>query len=71
MAEQTSTPKKRGRKKGSTSSVTKAKRGPKSIESMTFEQLAELNTRITDLMQAKKDEQIKTLKEKLARLEQM
>jgi hypothetical protein len=71
MAEQTSTPKKRGRKKGSTSSTTKAKRGPKSLENMTFEQLAELNNRITDMMKSKKDEQIKALKEKLARLEQM
>jgi hypothetical protein len=72
MAEQTAQPKKRGRKKlGEGSPATKAKRGPKNIENMSFEQLMELSNRITEVMKTKKDEQIKALKDKLARLESM
>jgi hypothetical protein len=72
MAEQAAQPKKRGRKKlGEGATATKAKRGPKNIENMSFEQLMELSNRITEVMKTKKDEQIKALKDKLARLENM
>lgn len=71
MAEQ-SEPKKRGRKKGSTSvKRSTGKRFPKNLESMSFEQLQNLSLRITELMKSKKEEQIKVLKQKLAELENM
>lgn len=72
MAEQTE-PKKRGRKKGSTGipRKTTAKRVPRNLESMSFEQLQELNVRISELMKNKKDEQIKLLKTRLAELEKL
>lgn len=65
-------PKKRGRKKGSTNAPkTNVKRVPRNLESMTFEQLQELSVRISELMKAKKEQQIKLLKDKLAELENM
>lgn len=71
MAETTG-PKKRGRKKGSTSSPkTTGKRVPRTIENLSFEQLQELSVKITNLMKAKKDEQIKILRTKLEELEKM
>ncbi|HEX2970505.1 MAG TPA: hypothetical protein VHO46_15515 [Bacteroidales bacterium] len=71
MAEQTE-PKKRGRKKGSTGIPrSKGKRLSGNLESMSFEQLQELNARITELMKTKKDEQIRILRQKLADLEKI
>jgi DNA-binding transcriptional MerR regulator len=75
MAEQTSEPKKRGRKKGSvnapkTASATSTKRIP-NIQKLSFEQLQQLSNTINELMKNKKDEQIKILKQKLAELENM
>lgn len=65
-------PKKRGRKKGSVNAPkASVKRVPKNLESMTFEQLQELNVRINELMKSKKEQQIKLLKDKLAELENM
>jgi len=75
MAEQTSEPKKRGRKKGSvnapkTPSATATKRIP-NIQRLSFEQLQQLSATINELMKSKKDEQIKALKKKLAELENL
>jgi hypothetical protein len=71
MAE-VSEPKKRGRKKGSVNSPkTASKRIPRNLETMSFEQLQELNVRVTELMKDKKEQQIQALKAKLAELEKM
>ena len=72
MAEKTSEPKKRGRKKGSVNVANPStKRIPASLQNLNFEQLQELQETITELMKSKKEEQIKILKEKLAELEKM
>jgi hypothetical protein len=72
MAEQVAEPKKRGRKKGSVAAPKSAsKRVPRNLEAMTFEQLQELNVRVSELMKNKKEEQIQLLKAKLAALEKM
>ncbi len=71
MAEQI-TPKKRGRKKGSTGiRRTPGKRVPRNLESMSFEQLQQLSVKVTELMKTKKDEQIRILKQKLDELENL
>ncbi|HEX2974357.1 MAG TPA: hypothetical protein VHO68_00335 [Bacteroidales bacterium] len=72
MADQVAEPKKRGRKKGSVAKPkAPSKRVPRNLETMSFEQLQELNIRITELMKTKKDQQIQVLKAKLAELEKM
>jgi hypothetical protein len=72
MAEQVAEPKKRGRKKGSVNTPkTASKRVPRNLETMSFEQLQELNLRISELMRSKKEQQIQVLKAKLAELEKM
>ncbi|HLN19894.1 MAG TPA: hypothetical protein VK213_02325 [Bacteroidales bacterium] len=72
MAENSNEPKKRGRKKGSTSKVkTVGKRIPRNLESLSFEQLQALSVTVTNLMKTKKDEQIRLLRSKLEELEKM
>lgn len=71
MAE-VSEPKKRGRKKGSVAGTkTASKRIPRNLDAMSFEQLQELSVKVTELMKNKKEQQIQTLKAKLAELEKM
>lgn len=65
-------PKKRGRKKGSKIvRHSKAGRMPKNLERLNFEQLQVLNAQVTELIKAKKEEQIKVLKDKLSELEKL
>lgn len=74
MAEQTSQPKKRGRKKRMTTASpaqSTIKRIPRNLENLDFEQLQKLNSSINELMKTKKEEQIKQLRAKLAELEKM
>lgn len=72
MAENSSGPKKRGRKKGSVSAPkTTGKKVPRNLEALSFEQLQELNLTITNLMKNKKDSEIKALKAKLEELEKL
>lgn len=73
MAEQTSQPKKRGRKKRVSASPAPStiKRIPRNLENLNFEQLQELNSNISELMKTKKEEQIRILRAKLSELERM
>lgn len=72
MAENSTEPKKRGRKKGSVSAPkTSGKKIPRNLENLSFEQLQVLSVTIADLMKSKKDAEIKVLKAKLQELEKM
>jgi len=71
MAENSTEPKKRGRKKGSVSSTTSTKKIPRNLEKLSFEQLQVLSNEINDLIKSKKEGEIKVLKAKLEQLEKM
>lgn len=72
MAEQSTEPKKRGRKKGSTGIPrSTSKKIPRNLESLSFEQLQELSVSINALMKSRKEEEINILKTKLAELEKL
>jgi hypothetical protein len=72
MVENPTGAKKRGRKKGSVAtSKPSGKRIPRNLESLSFEQLQELNVRVSTLMKSKKDEQIKQLRSRLEELEKL